>query len=116
LQQVEFDTGKATIRAVSNALLDEVAGVLAEHAEIKKVEVQGHTDDRGSAALNRRLSHDRAVSVRKALLDRGIHTDRLTAKGYGPTKPTADNKTDQGRQLNRRVQFLITDKAPKGAK
>lgn len=114
LQQVQFDTGKATIKSVSNALLDEVAGVLNDHPDISKLEIQGHTDNRGGQALNQRLSQQRAESVRKALIDRGISEDRLAAKGFGPDKPIADNKTADGRQKNRRVQFMILEKAPKG--
>ncbi|AKT37490.1 OmpA family protein [Chondromyces crocatus] len=113
LQQVQFDTAKATIRAVSNELLDEVAGVLADHPEILKIEVQGHTDNRGAAAYNRKLSQDRADSVVKALAQRGIAASRLSAKGYGPDTPIADNKTEAGRQKNRRVQFQITEKQSK---
>lgn len=114
LQQVQFDTGKATIKKVSDPLLDEVAGVLKDHPEILKVEVQGHTDNRGSASFNRKLSQDRANSVRAALVARGIAEERLVAKGYGPDAPIADNKTVEGRQKNRRVQFVILEKAPKG--
>ncbi|WP_081865790.1 OmpA family protein [Chondromyces apiculatus] len=115
LQQVQFDTGKATIRAVSNELLDEVAGALKDHPEILKVEVQGHTDNRGGAALNRKLSQDRSDAVMKALTQRGIAAERLQAKGYGPDVPVADNKTDAGRQKNRRVQFQIVEKQGKSS-
>jgi len=113
LQQVQFDTGKATIKKVSDDLLDEVAGVLKEHPEITKIEVQGHTDDRGAKKLNEILSDNRAKAVVKALVARGIDASRLTAKGYGPNKPIADNKTEEGRQKNRRVQFVIVEKAKK---
>src|SRR6478735_4681023 len=67
LEQVQFDTAKATIKSASNPLLDEVAQVLMQHPEMTKIEVQGHTDNRGSAALNKKLSQARADSVRKAL-------------------------------------------------
>ena len=113
LQQVQFDTGKATIKKVSNELLDEVAGVLKEHPEITKIEVQGHTDPRGGRAYNIKLSQARAESVTKALVQRGIEAERLTSKGYGPDVPIADNDTDEGRQKNRRVQFKILEKKPK---
>ena len=113
LQQVQFDTGKATIRAVSNPLLEEVAGVLLDHPEILKIEVQGHTDNRGSRAFNVKLSQARAESVMKALTQRSIAPERLTAKGFGPDAPIGDNKTDEGRQKNRRVQFNIVEKAKK---
>lgn len=113
LEQVQFATGKATIKAESDPLLDEVASVFTQHPEITKVEVQGHTDNRGAAAMNKKLSQARADAVRKALLARGIAAERLTAKGYGPDKPVEDNATDEGRQKNRRVQFLIVDKQSK---
>lgn len=107
LDQVEFDTGKATIKPVSDPLLDKVATVLKDHPDLAKIEVQGHTDNRGSAALNKNLSRDRAEAVRKALVKRGIADNRLTSKGYGPDKPIETNDTEEGRQKNRRVQFVI---------
>lgn len=113
LQQVQFDTARATIRKVSDPLLDEVAGVLAEHPEILKVEVQGHTDNRGGVKYNDKLSQARSESVSKALVKRGIDASRLIAKGYGQNVPIATNDTDAGRQLNRRVQFKILEKKPK---
>jgi OOP family OmpA-OmpF porin len=114
LQQVQFDTAKATIRKESDALLDEVAGVFKDHTEITKVEIQGHTDNRGSIQLNKKLSQDRAEAVRKALIKRGIDEKRLTAKGFGPDKPVVANDTPENLQKNRRVQFVILEKeAPK---
>ncbi|WP_437297179.1 OmpA family protein [Sorangium sp. So ce426] len=113
LQQVQFDTGKATIKKASDELLDEVAGVLKEHPEITKIEVQGHTDPRGGRAYNIKLSQARAESVTKALVQRGIEAERLASKGYGPDVPIAENDTDEGRQKNRRVQFKILEKKPK---
>jgi OmpA-OmpF porin, OOP family len=113
LQQVQFDIGKATIRPVSNDLLDEVAGVLKDHPEITRLEVQGHTDDRGPRQLNTKLSQDRADAVMKALVARNIAAERMQAKGYGPDVPIGNNKTDAGRQKNRRVQFNILEKAKK---
>lgn len=113
LQQVQFDTGKATIKKVSDALLDEVSEVFREHPELLKIEVQGHTDNKGSATLNKKLSQDRAESVKKALVKRGIGEGRLSPVGYGPDKPIGDNKTDEGRQKNRRVQFVILEKTTK---
>ena len=110
LQQVQFDTAKATIKPVSDALLDEVAGVLKDHREISKIEVQGHTDNVGLKKANQKLSQDRAASVMAALVKRGIEASRLGAKGYGQDVPLADNKKPEGRQQNRRVQFKILEK------
>jgi outer membrane protein OmpA-like peptidoglycan-associated protein len=116
LEQVQFDTNKATIKKVSDPLLDEVAGVFKEHPELTKIEVQGHTDSRGSRQLNTKLSQDRAESVVKALVKRGIAEGRMVPKGYGPDKPIGDNATDEGRQKNRRVQFVILEKVNKEGK
>lgn len=110
MQQVLFDTARATIKPESFPLLDEVAGVLKDHPEIVQVRVEGHTDSRGARAFNMRLSQDRANSVMKALVERGIEAGRLTAQGYGPTVPIGDNATEEGRQQNRRVQFTILSK------
>ena len=114
-RSVQFDTGRSTIKKVSDPLLDSVAEVLKEHPEILKLEVQGHTDSQGAKALNQKLSKDRAESVKKALEKRGIDAARLTAKGYGPDKPVGDNKTAEGRQQNRRVQFVVLEKRAKNA-
>ncbi len=113
LQQVQFDSGRATIKKVSDALLDEVAGVFKEHMEITRVEIQGHTDNTGKAKENLKLSQDRAESVKKALVKRGIDDARLSPKGFGQDVTIADNKTEAGRQKNRRVQFKILEKTPK---
>ena len=113
LQQIQFDTARATIKPVSNALLDEVAEVVKQHPEIVKIEVQGHTDNRGDPRWNRKLSHERASAVVVALVARGIDVGRLIAKGYGSEQPIESNIYDAGRKKNRRVQFKILEKAPK---
>jgi outer membrane protein OmpA-like peptidoglycan-associated protein len=105
--KVFFDSGKATIQDRSHALLDEVAKVLTDHPEVKRVLIEGHTDSVGSAARNTKLSQARAESVRKYLVGRGVATDRLEAKGFGSARPVADNKTVAGREENRRVEFRI---------
>ncbi|HMJ13015.1 MAG TPA: OmpA family protein [Polyangiaceae bacterium] len=110
LQQVQFKTASDAILPASDELLGQVANVLRDHAEITKIEVQGHTDNRGGAAYNRNLSQRRAASVVKWLIDKGkIEPERLVAKGYGMTEPIAGNDTDEGRQQNRRVQFKILE-------
>ena len=107
MERVEFATGRDTIRWVSQALLKDVAKILKQHPEILKLEVQGHTDDRGSKRFNRALSRGRAKAVRRALINYGIDKKRLSAKGYGPDQPIDSNDTEEGRQQNRRVQFKI---------
>ncbi|MBW2459543.1 MAG: OmpA family protein, partial [Deltaproteobacteria bacterium] len=111
-EQVQFDTDKATIKPVSDRLLEEVARVLNEHAELLRIEVQGHTDNTGGQGYNIALSKRRANSVKAALVKRGVTTGRLTTKGFGPTVPVGDNKTEAGRQKNRRVQFKILKRKP----
>jgi outer membrane protein OmpA-like peptidoglycan-associated protein len=110
LQQVQFDTARATIRKESDELLDEVADVLKQHVELTRIEVQGHTDTKGNDRVNQTLSQNRANAVMAALVKRGVEASRLTAKGYGETQPIATNDTDEGRQKNRRVQFKILEK------
>ena len=108
--RIEFATGKSTIKSVSDPLVDNIAQVMKDHPEIKKIEIQGHTDNQGPAVLNRNLSRARAKAVMKALEKRGIEPSRMTAKGFGPDKPIATNDTPEGRQSNRRVQFQITER------
>lgn len=109
LERIEFDTGKATIRPESEGVLQAVLGVLKEYPSIKKLRVEGHTDNRGGKAFNLTLSKNRAAAVRQWLIDHGISADRLTSEGFGQTKPRDTNDTDEGRQNNRRVEFVIVE-------
>ena len=111
LEQVEFEVGTAKIQAVSHALIEEVAAILEHHADITRVEVQGHTDNDGNRVANRVLSQQRADAVKKALVALGVDQKRLLTKGYGPDKPLVDNTTAEGRAKNRRVQFVILERA-----
>jgi OmpA-OmpF porin, OOP family len=113
LHQVEFDTGTARIGRPSGVLLDQIAAVLRQHPEITAAEVQGHTDNRGSEKQNTALSQGRAEAVRSALIKRGIDASRLSAKGYGPSRPAFANLTTEGRQKNRRVEIKILSRLPK---
>jgi len=110
-RQISFATGSDEILPNSEPLLLEVADVLIRNPDLELVEVQGHTDNRGDRALNMRLSQQRAESVRRWLTQHGVEPDRLTAKGYGPTRPLAPNITQQNRARNRRVQFRIVRRA-----
>ncbi len=105
-QTVYFRTARAVIKPVSYALLNEVAKALADHSKLR-VRIEGHTDSRGGARYNKRLSHRRANSVRNYLIRRGVSADRMIAKGYGEAVPIADNRTKAGRSQNRRVEFVI---------
>ncbi|MEX8546529.1 MAG: OmpA family protein [Mucilaginibacter sp.] len=105
IANLEFDLGKATIREHSFASLDKVANLLVTKNFTLKL--AGHTDNTGSAALNLRLSKDRAEAVKQYLVSKGANTSRIEATGYGQTQPIASNKTAAGRQKNRRVEFTI---------
>ncbi|HYJ10445.1 MAG TPA: OmpA family protein, partial [Polyangiaceae bacterium] len=111
MEQPKFDFNKATIKPESDSLLTEVAKVMTDHPEIKRVRVEGHTDNKGGAAYNVKLSQQRADSVIKWLSSRGIAPDRLVAKGMGLTNPLVPNDTEANRALNRRVEFHIEDQA-----
>lgn len=106
-QQVHFATGSATILADSFPMLQEIANLLVVNKNIKKIAVDGHTDNVGRADLNRKLSQARAESVKTWLSAHGVEAARLEAHGYGPDKPIDSNTTPQGRTNNRRVEFNI---------
>lgn len=112
LQAVNFAKGKDLVPKKSFALLALVAQSLKLAPTLKRVEIGVHTDSRGNADKNRDLSARRAQSVMKFLIEKGIAAERLSAQGYGPDKPLADNKTSKGRERNRRVEFLILDPPP----
>jgi len=102
LHNILFDTGKATLKAESEAALATVIELLKSDAALK-LEVQGHTDNVGAPAANLKLSKDRADAVKAFLVKGGIADARLTTAGLGDTKPVAPNTTDEGRAQNRRV-------------
>lgn len=101
----EFDRSKLTVNA--KTILDNVSEELTAYPEIR-VEVSGHTDARGSDEYNQRLSEQRAAAVVAYLATKGVSEDRMAAVGYGESRPVADNESDEGRELNRRVELRIT--------
>ena len=107
MQGIEFESGKAAIKKKSVPLLNQIAQVFIDNGNYI-IEVQGHTDNVGKADFNKKLSDQRANSVMKYLITRGVPEDRLSAHGYGMEVPIADNKTKAGRQKNRRVEFKIS--------
>lgn len=109
LRNIFFDTGSASLRPESYAELGVLYKLLEDNPKIK-IEISGHTDNVGSAALNQRLSQDRARAVVDFLIERGTDPDRLTYEGYGFSRPVATNDTPEGRQLNRRTEFEIIEK------
>ena len=110
LKQVQFQTGSAKILPNSYPILDEVVRLLKVNLDITMLSVEGHTDNRGSDALNEKLSADRAKSCVDYLVSKGIEASRLTSSGFGPRKPIDDNNTAAGRQKNRRTEFHIKNK------
>ena len=109
---IHFDTGKDTIKSESFGLLDQVAKLLNEHSEMKRVRVEGHTDNVGNAAYNKDLSARRAASVVRYLVGKGVAASRLVPAGYGFEQPIASNATALGRAKNRRVVFTVLDEGP----
>lgn len=108
--KILFKTGSDEIdRKKSDALLDQIAASMQANPQVKKLRIEGHTDDVGGETINERLSKDRAASVKSALEDRGVDDDRLSTKGYGESQPTAPNATRAGRAKNRRVEFIIVE-------
>ena len=101
-----FDLGKATIKPESADVLDNIVNVLNKYKN-SKFSVEGYTDTSGNKDKNQRLSEDRAYSVKAYLVDKGINPARLSAKGFGPEKPIASNKTKKGRELNRGVEINL---------
>ncbi len=109
INNVFFDFAKASLREESYSDLNRVVGFLEANPSVE-IELAGHTDNVGGDAANSKLSEDRIASVRSYLVSKHISADRLTAKGFGETKPIATNDTDEGRQMNRRVEFKIVKK------
>ena len=108
-RQIHFETDSAVIKGDSFIILDEVADTMLRHPEIRRVEVQGHTDSQGPEEHNQQLSQSRAESVVQYLIDAGIDPRRLEARGYGESTAIAPNVTSAGRTKNRRVEFHITE-------
>ncbi len=104
LYGVHFESNKSVLTSDSKTILDQVAASLIERPDVK-VEIGGHTDSQGSDAHNLKLSNARADAVMQYLISKGVKAGNLTAKGYGETQPIADNKTEEGRAKNRRVEL-----------
>ncbi|MEX0281384.1 MAG: OmpA family protein [Arenibacterium sp.] len=104
--KISFEPGSDTIAAESQVTMEEIAEILRECGEIK-LEIQGHTDSQGRTSMNQELSQSRAQSVLNELRARRILTSTYIAKGYGESEPIADNKTADGREANRRIEFRL---------
>jgi len=102
---IHFDTGKSTIRDESRPIIEQIVKLMKDNGDLK-LSIEGHTDNVGDARSNRTLSEQRAKSVMDALVKNDIDGKRLSAVGYGQDKPVADNRTEEGRAKNRRVELV----------
>jgi outer membrane protein OmpA-like peptidoglycan-associated protein len=113
LSDVLFDFNKATLKSGAREKLNRLAGILLAYPGQYHIEIEGHTDSVGSDDYNLKLSQERAESVRECLQEAAIAADRIVAtRGLGKASPVASNDTATGRQLNRRVELVITDVVP----
>ena len=108
-EKIQFDFDKATIKPASFDLMNEIASVIAKNPQIKRLRIEGHASSEGDAKHNKTLSDGRAHAVMKYLTDHGIPPLELVAAGYGSDRPIADNTTEDGREKNRRVEFVILE-------
>jgi outer membrane protein OmpA-like peptidoglycan-associated protein len=100
-----FETGKSTIQAESVPIIDQIAELMKSDMALK-ISIEGHTDNVGDAAANKKLSNDRAKSVMDAIIAKGIDYTRMSFLGWGQEKPVADNRSEDGRSQNRRVEIV----------
>jgi outer membrane protein OmpA-like peptidoglycan-associated protein len=107
--RLQFDTGKDSLQSPSDAQLDTVSAILKAYPKVH-LRIGGYTDNTGSKAANLKLSQDRAETVMKGLIAKGVDPSRLDAKGYGEEHPVGDNSTEAGRQQNRRIAMRVTAK------
>jgi outer membrane protein OmpA-like peptidoglycan-associated protein len=110
MSDVLFDTGKYTLKPNTQISLAKVSGILQAYPGLK-LQVEGYTDSTGSEDFNQKLSENRAGAVRDFLVTQGVSADNISATGYGESKPVADNGTAAGRQLNRRVNLVVSGDA-----
>ena len=109
-EKVLFETDSAVLLPEGKSVLDEVAAILTEHAELSKIRIDGNADSTATHEYNQELSEQRADSVRDYLVTKGVATERLVTRGFGEEKPVANNATDLGRSKNRRVEFRILER------
>jgi outer membrane protein OmpA-like peptidoglycan-associated protein len=106
LEGIVFESAKEVIKPSSYKVLDKIVDIMNKNSDFK-LKISGHTDNQGNDRENLNLSDKRALATKQYLMDKGISADRLESIGYGETKPIADNKTAQGRAVNRRVEFKV---------
>ncbi|MDB4975513.1 MAG: hypothetical protein JWN48_3854 [Myxococcaceae bacterium] len=112
LERIEFQTMRAEIRPESLGILDQIRSALEVNPQLRRVRIEGHTDNVGPNLANEKLSQRRAESVMKYLVKEGIDPGRLEAKGWGEERPLVKNDSEENKQINRRVEFHIVDPAP----
>lgn len=100
-----FETGKSAIQSESLSIVDQIFELMKSNATLK-ISIEGHTDNVGDAASNKKLSNDRAKAVMDALIAKGVDKTRMSFVGWGQEKPVADNRTEEGRAQNRRVEIV----------
>ena len=100
-----FETGKSAIQEESLPIVDQIFELMKSNSALK-ISIEGHTDNVGDAASNKKLSNDRAKAVMDALIAKGIDKTRISFVGWGQEKPVADNRTEEGRAKNRRVEIV----------
>ena len=106
LNNLFFDFNKAELRPESYPELNRIIKIIGQNKALE-MQIAGHTDSVGTVEVNQQLSQDRALAVVNYLAAKGVPAERISAQGYGKTKPVATNKTEEGRQQNRRVEFLV---------
>ena len=104
-ERILFETGKSTIQKESIPVINQMYELMSGEPALK-ISIEGHTDNTGDAGNNKKLSDDRAKTVMNALIAKGIDKSRLSSIGWGQEKPVADNRTDEGRTKNRRVEIV----------
>jgi len=102
---INFETGKADIKPESQKIIDQIVQMMKDNPDLK-ISVEGHTDNVGTPQSNQTLSENRAKAVMNAIISKGIDKSRLSSKGWGQTKPIADNQTEEGKAKNRRVELV----------
>jgi len=115
MSDVLFDTGKYELRVAAREKLAKISGIVLAHPGLR-LEIEGHTDDRGSELLNQELSERRAAAVREYFIEQGISPTLIVARGYGESMPLVDNQTADGRQRNRRVELVVSGETIIGLK
>jgi outer membrane protein OmpA-like peptidoglycan-associated protein len=107
MSDVLFDTGRYSLKPGAREKLAKVAGIIEAHPGLR-ISIEGHTDSVGSDEYNMKLSKERAEAVRSYLASQGVDADKISAEGFGKTRPVASNSTAAGRQANRRVEMVVS--------